>query len=255
MPTLFLDLDNTLIYSHRHEISAPKRVAEMLNGREQSYITEQTFSCLSGCRALSVVPVTTRTLRQYRRLEALMDQLHCEYALICNGAVLLRSGEIDGAWLEQSLQLAGDELRQVEAAERWLRERCGEAAVHTDFDVLVYAVSDCPEALAAALSRQLDAERAAVLHDGRKVYCLPRSNNKGAAIRRFMQRFQTRASIAAGDSDFDVPMLEQADAAIVPPALSAMVKNGRKLVTEGSGCFSDEICAKLEALLRETEGN
>ena len=253
MPTLFLDLDNTLIYSHRHEIRVPKRVAEMLNGREQSYITEQTFSYLSACRSLAVVPVTTRTHRQYQRLAPLLNQLHCESALICNGAVLLRGNTLDQVWLEETLQLAGEELREVEKAERWLRERCGEAAVHAECGVLAYVRSDCPEQLAGALARQIDAGKADVLYDGHKVYCVPKCNNKGMAVKRFVQRFGVDTSIAAGDSVFDVPMLEQADAAILPPRLSAMVKNKGKAVVEGKEIFSDEICAKLDEMLLKTE--
>ena len=44
----------------------------MLNGVEQSYITQRTFDYLSSCRAISFVPVTTRTKQQYERVGILL---------------------------------------------------------------------------------------------------------------------------------------------------------------------------------------
>ena len=41
MQTLFLDIDNTLIYSHRHVLDVPKRAVEFLNGKVQSFIMRQ----------------------------------------------------------------------------------------------------------------------------------------------------------------------------------------------------------------------
>ena len=102
MITLFCDLDNTLIYSHRKSLNAPKRVAEMLHNKEQSYITKKTFDFLSSCREVSIVAVTARTMAQYDRVYKLLNCLHSEYALILNGAVLLKNGLQDKSWLVNS---------------------------------------------------------------------------------------------------------------------------------------------------------
>lgn len=82
MITLFCDLDNTLIYSHKKSLNVPKRVAEMLHNKEQSYITRKTFDFLSSCREVSIVAVTARTMAQYDRVYKLLNCLHSEYALI-----------------------------------------------------------------------------------------------------------------------------------------------------------------------------
>ena len=37
------DLDNTLIYSYKHDIGPQKRNVELYQGREISYITEETY--------------------------------------------------------------------------------------------------------------------------------------------------------------------------------------------------------------------
>ena len=82
MITLFCDLDNTLIYSHKKSLNVPKRVAEMLHNKEQSYITRKTFDFLSSCREVSIVAVTARIMAQYDRVYKLLNCLHSEYALI-----------------------------------------------------------------------------------------------------------------------------------------------------------------------------
>ena len=249
MTTVFLDLDNTLIYSHRHAMTAPRRVAEMLNGAEQSYITRRTYEFFTAQRVLQVVPVTTRTLPQFQRLQSLMKDMGCRYALICNGAILLHDMEIDRSWYEETLTLAAGELPEIGKAESWLAGECGESATHSAEGLLVYAASPDPARTAEALRRHVDTGKVDVLFDHRKTYCIPKSLNKGAAIRRFSRRFGLQSSIAAGDSDFDLPMLEQADLAIVPEELRGRLKNKNVIAARGNNCFSDEICSILERIL------
>lgn len=250
MATLFLDLDNTLIYSHRHPPAGEKRVAERLDGREQSYITEATFAWLAAQRTLELVPVTTRTLPQYRRVEPLLGQLGCRRAMICNGGMLLRDGLPDAQWLDETRRSAAAGLAALPQAERLLRALCGDAHVHDGSGLFVYAACERPEETALQLRGQLDAGTLDVLCDRRKLYILPRAIDKGAAVRRYRLRFPTGLAIAAGDSAFDVPMLETADVAILPQALAACVDHPCAHIAEGRCCFSDEICSILTALCR-----
>ena len=53
---------------------------------------------------------------------------------------------------------------------------------------------------------------------GRKVYFFPPGIDKGTALRRAVERFGPERVIAAGDSVIDVPMLRQADLALIPDA-------------------------------------
>ena len=249
MITLFLDIDNTLIYSHRHDIPSPKRVAEVLNGKEQSYITQQTFSFFAGEHGLQTVPVSTRTMQQFRRLEKLIAELNCEYSLICNGAILLHNMESDNRWYEETLALAESELPEIAKAKQWLISRCGEISTHSADGLLVYAKSPDSKGLASDLCLFVDNSKVDVLFDHSKIYCIPKTLNKGSAINRFSQRFNVTTSIAAGDSDFDIPMLNQAGIAIAPKALDDKITNSNKYVVKGRKCFSDELCSVLGRLL------
>lgn len=248
MLTLFLDIDNTLIYSHRHSLNTPKRVAEYLNGKAQSYITEKTYSYLSNHRDLQIVPVTTRTLSQFMRIETLFNELGCTMALICNGAVLLRSGAIDECWMDESLRLSEEERAELPPAAQFLQCRCGKEKTHTAFDLFVYAACDDPIGIAGELKQIVDTQRVDVLCDSRKVYCIPKTLNKGTALQRFIRRFGVSHPIVAGDSYFDVPMLNLGEYAIIPQELANKVCNNRIIIVDEKQCFSDSICDCLEKL-------
>ena len=91
------DLDNTLIYSYKHDIGADKINVEQYQGREISFITSRTFELLKEVAEKTVfVPTTTRTVEQYGRIDL---GIHTpQYALVCNGGILLKNGVEDSEW-------------------------------------------------------------------------------------------------------------------------------------------------------------
>ena len=94
------DLDNTLIYSYKHELGADKRCVEVYHGREISFITAETERLLQQIKArenqIVMIPTTTRTTEQYHRIQLGIGEL--PYALVCNGGVLLVRGREDEDW-------------------------------------------------------------------------------------------------------------------------------------------------------------
>lgn len=248
MTTLFTDLDNTLLYSHRHPYPGPRRWVEQLNGKPQGYLTERTYGFFLRQDWLSVVPVTTRTPAQFARLEGMAEAFGWRDALVCNGAILLRAGREDPAWSAQSRALSAVERPAFDAAYALACERWGEVVCVPPF--LFYVKTDAPGAVLSALLAQADTERLTLLGDERKVYCFPRSLDKGQALRRYRERFGVTSCIAAGDSAFDLPMLEAADHCFCPQTIAGQVANPNKTVCR-DGIFSDLLCAGLEALRNE----
>lgn len=100
------DLDNTLIYSYRHDIGQDRICAEVYQGREISFITRETLRLLQQIMTrkeqVLVVPTTTRTIEQYQRIDLGVGKLR--YALVCNGGVLLVDGKEDENWYLESLE-------------------------------------------------------------------------------------------------------------------------------------------------------
>lgn len=173
MVTLFCDLDNTLIYSHKRTLNTPKRVAEMLNGKEQSYITERTFDFLSSCNTVNVVPVTTRTLQQYERVKGTLENFNCRFALILNGAVLIKDGIIDETWLAQSKELAKGASQEMDRAVT-LIENSENVLIRYSDGLFAYATAPYPEMLSQQIKRTVDTSLVKLFFDNRKVYCVPK---------------------------------------------------------------------------------
>ncbi|MDE7244617.1 MAG: HAD family hydrolase [Oscillospiraceae bacterium] len=249
MTAFFSDLDHTLLYSHRVEIAEEKTVVEYLHGREQSYMTRRTLDWLREAASwLRLIPVTTRSPEQYGRIFIFRDLLPCRYALVCNGGVLLKDGCPDGPWLAETRRRAGRELEEAERAAGLLGRMVTAEHIHTPLHLMTYAKIGNPEAAAQLLRSGLDGALVTVRYDRTKVYCIPRSIHKGAALTRFQEQFRTGTAIAAGDSEFDVTMLNAADFAVVPQRLAADVCCTHKIVIPDGQLFSDGICSALEEI-------
>ena len=115
------DLDNTILYSYKHDIGPYKSCVEIYQGRQVSYITDNTCTLLQQLKEkISIVPTTTRTIEQYNRID--LSVFSPRYALVCNGGVLLIDGREDTEWYEQSLKLVSN-CRETLKYGEWLLEQ------------------------------------------------------------------------------------------------------------------------------------
>lgn len=229
---VFTDLDRTLVYSPsalalgQPDEEAPRLLCvEVHHGRPLSFVTERAAEGIASLAAAGVlVPVTTRTPAQYRRIH--LPGATPKFAITANGGRLLRDGEEDldySASLAARLAGAGAPFEEV-----WshLRTHSWSALGRTfiekarDADGLFcYAVVD-RSALPAGWVEDLTgfcAERGwGVSVQGRKVYCVPCGLSKAFAMRTVAAILGVRRVAAAGDSLLDRELLEAADHAIRP---------------------------------------
>ena len=209
------DLDNTLLFSHRHR-QPGDRCVERLNGAEQGFFTQDTLDLLPQVvRRVHLLPVTTRSVEQYQRIRWPEGTVP-RWALTANGAVLLRDGEVDRAWYAASQALVRDHREALAAVLDHLTRQGGATSARCVEGVYVYAAyPDTPTAERAARDWCGGSVLQAVV-SGRKVYFFPPGIDKGTALRRAVERFGPERVIAAGDSVIDVPMLRRADLALLP---------------------------------------
>ena len=209
------DLDNTLLFSHRHR-QPGDRCVERLNGAEQSFFTQDTLDLLPQVvRRVHLLPITTRSVEQYLRIQWPEGTVP-RWALTANGAVLLRDGEVDRAWYAASQALVRDHREALAAVLDHLTRQGGATSVRCVEGVYVYAAyPDTPTAERVARDWCGGSALRAVV-SGRKVYFFPPGIDKGTALRRAVERFGPERVIAAGDSVIDVPMLRRADLALIP---------------------------------------
>ena len=216
MKILCTDLDNTIIYSYKHDIGNEKMNVELYKEREISFITKQTFELLKKVKEeFLVIPTSTRTIEQYERINLKIGTF--KYALVCNGSVLLVDGKKDKDWYEESLRLAKPSNLEVKKALEYLendKRRIFELR-HIE-DLFVFTKCDEAETVVNELREYLDKNLVSVFNNKEKVYVLPTLLSKGKAIERLRKYLKAEFIIAAGDSEFDISMVEAADVGLVP---------------------------------------
>lgn len=225
-----VDMDNTLIYSYKHDIGEDKRCAEIYQEREISFMTNKTSKLLKElARKVLVVPTTTRTRQQYERIDLGLGKI--PYALVCNGGVLIKDGVEVEDWYAGSKALIADSEAELKRGMELLEkdeDRCYE--VQFIRELFLFSKSNHPEATIERLAQQLDTSLVDVFNNGIKVYVVPKRLSKGTALKRFKEWIQADVTIAAGDSEFDVSMLQCADVALAPKALEVGSKTTGELV-------------------------
>lgn len=245
-PVFFSDLDNTLIYSYQHEIGEAKRCVEIYQGREISFMTEKTYEYF--CQAKEkflIVPVTTRTIEQYKRIELGFGAF--PYALVCNGGILLKEGREEESWHKDSLAMILESETELLKGEELLLQdpdRCFE--VRNVRKLFLFTKSSHPARTMAYIQGSMDTRTVDVLSNGAKVYIIPKRLNKGEALRRFKEKMNLKMAAAAGDSIFDISMLQQADLAIAPKELWQLFgQPGNICPMPGQAIFSEELLLYL----------
>ncbi len=253
LPVFLADLDNTLIYSYKHNIGPDTIPVERYQGREVSFLTKQTQQLLKKLQGrMLVVPMTTRTLEQYSRIDLGIGQIR--YALACNGGMLLVDGHCDRGWLEQSKRETAESRRELERAAMFLsHEKTRTLEVRFIEGLFIFTKCSDPVPAVGHLQRQLDLSLVDVMHHGQKVYVIPKKLSKGHALKRFRAYLGAQAVFAAGDSVFDYSMLKQADLAAAPPSCKDCLDGFANIcIMPGNKVFSEEL---LEFLLREVAVN
>lgn len=276
MRVIHLDLDNTLIYSYRRmpknaagsfsvcgeSISSCKDVieqesrqfwdgkigVEVYQGREISFVTGRTQEMLRRLRERClVIPTTTRTKEQYDRIN--LGTGAFEYALVCNGGLLLVNGVSDAAWYHHSKELISDCIGELRRALIFLeQESLRKFELRFIEELFLFTKCNDPDTVIQRLKMRLDDRKVDVFRNGEKVYVVPRMLNKGTALQRFREYIGADEVIAAGDSEFDAPMVKAADIGIVPAGFCRKYGEAGSLrEMKGEDIFSEEMLSWMEA--------
>lgn len=245
------DLDNTLIFSYKHEIGTEKRLVERYQGREVSYMTEETFRLLKEIKKkVLVVPTTTRTIQQYERIQLGIGAL--PYALVCNGGILLEEGKEVASWYQTSLELAArSKAALVQGSALLEREPERSLEVRNIRELFVFTKCRNAETVVRHLKEELDLSLVDVFCQGEKTYIIPKSLRKGMAVRRFREYIHGDQVIAAGDSPFDISMFQEADIGIAPFGLARKHKlPGQTVCMPERNVYSQELLEYIGTMIK-----
>jgi hypothetical protein len=218
------DLDRTLIYSQGALAEFGDDTAQLIpvehhDGAEASWMTPtaaREFATLH--KSALVVPVTTRTRDQWRRVA--LPGPPPRYAVVANGGRILVDGQPDSDWeravtaaLARVAPLAEiwDHAAHICRAEWTIKLRNAE-------DQFCYAVlhrKRVPAGFVAETAAWTDTRGWQVSLQGRKLYFVPRALTKSAAVAEIARRTGDTQVLAAGDSLLDADLLEAAGRGIV----------------------------------------
>ncbi len=249
MTIFHVDLDNTLIYSYRHDIGEDKINVEIYQDREISFLTKKTYDNLKKIKEkILIVPTSTRSIEQYNRIHLEIGQIR--YALVCNGGVLLVNGKMETSWYRTSLKLIQESLPALDAAWHFLKNDS-----RRKFDLRyiekLFLFTKChePEIVVKELKERLGTCMADVFYNKEKIYVVPRNLSKGKAVERFREYIKADKIIAAGDSEFDISMLHAADIRIAPYGFQKEYSIFFQIEEMPENMiFSDEMSGKILAL-------
>ena len=223
------DLDQTLIYSPKSfrllpgEPTPAVTSIEIYEGRQISFMADSAIAKLQNIASQSMfVPVTTRTIDQYRRISLFHEKIIPTYSVVSNGGNIIVNGCIDHTWSEQvamnmaQMSLCSEDMRAS------FNELCHEswAGPLRMADGLFYYCTverdKVPLAEIESFALWAGAQQWNVSVQGRKLYIVPKNINKWTAVAYIRDVLQAKLVVTAGDSLLDLCMLEQADYAIAP---------------------------------------
>jgi len=204
-----VDLDNTLIHSYKK--AKPDDICvEVYNGKEISFISKKAYDLLKEVSCvLPVIPVTTRSLEQYRRINLGVD-FAC--AVVANGVLMINDGVINKSWEAESRILFDIELPRLVEDENIHKIRYVEDAF------IAARAKDVVQAV-DSLKKNICPDLFNVYAVGSRVYVIPKNLDKSVAVMRLKKHFGVDFVISAGDSELDIGMLGVADIAYVPIGL------------------------------------
>lgn len=245
------DLDNTIIYSYKHDIGDDKINVELYQGREISYVSSKTHELLQKVKnEIIVIPTTTRTIEQYNRIELGVGAF--KYALTCNGGVLLVDGNRDEEWYKESLELAKPSEEAIRVAYKVL-ENDERRYFELRYIEELFLFTKCrePETIVEDLKKVCDLDLVNVFNNGDKVYVVPNNLSKGNAIRRIREKLKADYIVAAGDSEFDISMVTEADKGLVPKGFGKEFGVDDNLIEIETGLFSEELLSVVLKTAKE----
>ncbi len=207
MKSYFVDLDGTLIFSHRHYHEGYRPI-EIYQDREISFIDNDTYSLLiPAIQDGSFIPVTSRTRAQYDRI-SIFQEYRPRYALIDNGGMLLVDGEADPLWLEETYEILGSSAEGLKEIEAWAGEM---APAKMQDDLVLFIKPEDQDTRSGIVHRLEDNPEFYWFDHGKKLYICSELLTKGNSVRRLKERFGIHRCAGAGDGEVDFSMIDQVD--------------------------------------------
>lgn len=210
------DIDRTLIFSTSffNEYPCSKKLVEVEKFKNGfSYMTEEgNEALLLFARKNTFIPVTSRTLEQYQRINFGFEP---KYAITSMGGVILEDGRPMEEWTKNMLSKVN--LAEKDSIEKWLKDK-GYEPRFQDGCFFFFKTEDTDF---SDITQKHPNWR--LICQNKKRYIVPEHISKMKAINYLMDYLKIDFIGASGDSMLDMDMLKGANVAVVPD--TAYIKN------------------------------
>lgn len=209
-PYLFTDLDRTMIFSKRFLSDKIQLIpVEFKEGRIISYMTPQTLALTKEYHQ-HIIPVTTRSLDEFRRVEPFQD---CPWTIVGNGSIILHHNQPLQEWndiLSAQLKPYRHDYNQLI---HWLNTHCKhllerEATPREEFifaKVQEAFKADINDLIQEHLKNYPDWQ---FVIQNKKIYIMPKVVSKENAIQYVLQQLtDANQFFFAGDGALDSNMV------------------------------------------------
>lgn len=259
MTYLFSDLDSTLIFSKRYfegtELEKEMICIDQVEDHQYSFVhPEVQGKLLKLQQDQRFIPVTARNFRQYSRM-SLLDYKKTQYAVISSGEVVLYYGEVDKEYQKHIAQTFKKEMRQLEKAEYILQKYFIPFRQMSEYTFLIkyHDVEEIWERHQEQILLELHllgyhamVTKTDTSHP--QIIVQIQDLNKGFAVEYLQKKIRPAYSIASGDSEPDVSMLNVVHECIISPSFCLPnLKGQKKTILEESGiAFSRKLVRQLQ---------
>lgn len=224
MRVLTTDLDRTFIFSKQTVSCSDNELVciEKLDGQDLSYISKNVQMQMERLDDTQlIIPVTTRSLSQYERIEVFQKAYNPKFAIAANGGIVLKNGKRDTQWdeiitsnLQESISF---EQMSKHFSQDWQHPMFRSiASADQLFYVLMLIEEKVDKFWLEALSRRIQKVGWKSYINGRKLYVLPKELTKQSAVQYVLEQLEYNVHFAAGDSIMDLGMLQLAEKAFTP---------------------------------------
>lgn len=194
----FTDIDDTLIHSKRKiKDTSDYIVVEELNKKPQSFMSKYNFNTfLRINEEIPVIPVTTRSHNQYKRLDFLSEQ---GFAIIDNGATILVDGKPDKKWANY-INLSYEKEDLLELEKKLTKDHHIKIRNYDGFYLVINKNKNLPA---------LEFSGYTTYYTERKIYIVPNKINKESAVKYLIENyFKEYSIVTSGDSSMDTEFVK-----------------------------------------------
>jgi len=224
------DIDRTLIFSERfiEEFGIDKSNLALIDEcKTNSYMSSEVANKLSHLtngfynRKIRFIPVTTRSVQQFKRIQFSNLGINIEYAITTNGGKILYHGRELNAWEEYITHLIPSKyefdsvvkeinsIPGIDYTTKLIDDRYIFSKSNIDLESITVVKSELDK-----LSKTYQQFEFKMYKN--KVYSVPKCFGKDIALNWLKHYLCEDKIISSGDSSFDIPMISISDIKVIP---------------------------------------